>query len=297
VTSWTPVGKFQEFTDEWGNTWRRIGSFTKGEVSHGAIEDDWSLLDSYQWPDVTAPQIWEEARRRCAELQRDGYYVLGGVNWPFNVARYMRRLENFFCDLIAEKANVIRLLNAVADVVEREIEGYARVGVDGISTAEDWGTQDRLLVSPAMWREIFKPLFKRLCGEAHRRRLDVWLHSCGHVAEVLDDWVEAGINVCMFDQPELHGIDCLAQRYGGRMAFCSPVDIQRTLQTRDAKRIEAAAKCYIEKLGAKGGGFIADCYGDNESIGLPPEIQQIACRAFTRYGDPRNFLDTPEELR
>ena len=295
-TAWTRVGRFTERVDEWGNTWRRIEEFTKGEVAKGALEGDWSLLDTYDWPDVSGPDIWQEARERCAELHAQGYYVLGGVGWPFNVARKMRRMENFLCDLVTDRENVVRLLNGVANVCEQEIVGYAEAGVDGIGTAEDWGTQDRLLVSPAMWREVFKPLFRRLCGAAHERGLDVWLHSCGHVTEVMDDWVEVGVNVCMFEQPELHGIDYLAERYGGRLTICSPVDIQRTLQTRDAERIEAAAREYVEKLGA-GGGFIANYYGDNEALGLTPEYQAVASRAFVRFGDPDNLLGLPEELR
>ena len=297
TTDWTPNGEFTEFIDEWGNQWRRLGTFTKGEVAHGAIEDDWSLLDTYDWPDVTAPELWEPARKRCEEQHAAGYYVTGGVGWPFNTARKMRRMENFLCDVVTDRENVVRLLNGVADVVEQEIIGYAEAGVDGISTAEDWGTQDRLLVHPNMWREIFKPLFQRLCDVAHDRGLDVWLHSCGHVTEVMDDWVEVGVNVCLFDQPELHGIRYMADRYGDTLTICSPVDIQRTLQTRDPKKIEAAAKEYIEVLGANGGGFIAQYYGDNEALGLDPAVQAIASRAFVRYGDPDNLLGLPEDLR
>jgi len=295
-TGWRAAGRFTERVDEWGNTWRRLGTFTKGEVARGAVEDDWSLLDTYDWPDVSAPEIWRAAQEKCRAYHAEGYYVLGGVAWPFNIARKMRRMENFLCDLVTDRGNVLRLLDGVADVVEREIAGYAEAGVDGISTAEDWGTQDRLLVNPATWREVFKPIFRRLCHAAHAHGLDVWLHSCGHVTEVLDDWAEVGIGACMFDQPELHGIDHLAERYRGRLAFCCPVDIQRTLQTRDPAAIEAAARYYVQRLGADGG-FIADYYGDNESLGLTPEYQAAACRAFVRYGDPDNLLGLSEDLR
>jgi hypothetical protein len=242
-----------EMIDEWGNTWRRIGGRTKGEVSHGVVEEGWECLDSYQWPDVTAPEIWQQAEERCAAFHRDGYYVFGSVNWPFAAARSMRRLENFLYDLAADRHSAMRLLNGAANVVEKEIEGYARIGADGVVTWEDWGMQDRLLVSPTMWREVFKPLFKRLCDAAHAGGMDVWLHSCGHVTDVIEDLIQVGVEVCMFDQPELHGIDFLARNFGGRMAFCTPVDIQRTLQTRDIGRIEAAARQYVETLGAFGG--------------------------------------------
>ncbi|MGI6353469.1 MAG: uroporphyrinogen decarboxylase family protein [Armatimonadota bacterium] len=164
--------------------------------------------------------------------------------------------------------------------------GTTDAGVDAVMSGEDWGTQDRLLVSPDTFREIFLPCFRRLCGAAHSRGLYVWFHSCGYVREVIGDWFEAGIDCCQFDQPELHGIDLLARKFGGRMHFWCPVDIQTTLQTRDKDRIRAAARDYVEKLGSYGGGFVAGYYGSNEALGLEPEYQAAACEAFMQSGDP-----------
>ena len=189
-------------------------------------------------------------------------------------------------DVLLEPARVRELLGRLTEMFAREIERYADAGADAVMAAEDWGTQDRLLVSPEVWRELFKPGFRTLCEAAHSRGMKVFLHSCGRNTAIIEDWIEVGIDVCQFDQPELHGIDYLAEHFGGRMHFWCPVDIQGTLQTRDAGRIEAAAREYVEKLGSFGGGFVAGYYNSNEAIGLDPEVQAIACRAFMKYGDP-----------
>jgi len=283
---WTHYGSYWEMTDEWGNIWRRLENVTKGEVHHGVIEDSWDLLDSYEFPRTDAPELYEEARARTEEYHRQGFFVRGHVGWPFAIARYMRRMEVFLADCALYPDRVRDLLQRITDILEVEIYRLADCGVDAISSGEDWGTQDRLLVSPQMFRDLFLPCFRQLCGAAHSRGLSVWFHSCGHVSEVLEDWVQAGINVCQFDQPELHGIDYLADSFGGRLHFWCPVDIQKTLQTRDPAKIEAAAKYYVERLGAFGGGFIAGYYGSNEALGLDPIYQEIACRAFIKYGDP-----------
>ena len=283
---WKEYDGYWEMFDEFGNAWRRLENITKGEVYKGVIEESWDLLDTYEFPKTDGVELYEEAKVRCAEYHKQGYFVLGGVGWPFNIARYMRRMENFLADVAAEKERVKELMQKITDIREVEIYRLADAGVDGISSGEDWGTQDRLLVSPASFREIFKPCFQQLCGAAHSRGLSVWFHSCGHVTEVLEDWVEVGIDVCQFDQPELHGIDYLSENFGGRMHFWCPVDIQTTLQTRDVVKIEAAAKEYVEKLGCFGGGFIAGYYGSNEALGLAPKYQKVACEAFMKYGDP-----------
>ncbi|MGQ9732083.1 MAG: uroporphyrinogen decarboxylase family protein [Candidatus Zipacnadales bacterium] len=275
-----------DMIDEWGNTWGRLEGITKGEVIHGAIEEDWSLLNDYEFPHTDDPELYVEARDRCRQFHDEGYFVLGSTNWPFNVARYLRRMENFLADVAGEPARVRQLLDCLADCVEAEIIGMADAGVDAIMTGEDWGTQDRLLVSPASFRVLFKPVFQRLCDVAHARGLSVWFHSCGYVRDIIGDWLEVGIDVCQFDQPELHGIDFLAEQFGGEMHFWCPVDIQKALQTRDLPTIEAAAWEYVDKLAAYGGGFIAGYYGSNEAIGLDPVYQEAACRAFMAAGDP-----------
>ena len=286
ATSWAPVGDQEEMYDEWGNLWRRLGGITKGEPKIGVLEESWDQLDSYEFPKTDAMELYEDAAARVRQLHDEGLFVYGNTNWPFNAARYLRRLDNFLADVLLEPERVRQLLDRLADMFAREIARYGEIGCDAVMACEDWGTQDRLLVSPECWRELFKPGFKKLCDAAHAHGMAVFLHSCGKNTDVIEDWIEVGIDVCQFDQPELHGIDHLAAKFGGRMHFWCPVDIQHTLQTQDEARIDAAAREYIEKLGCFGGGFIAGYYQDNEGIGLDPKWQAIASRAFMKHGDP-----------
>ncbi|NLS78631.1 MAG: hypothetical protein GXY76_15360, partial [Chloroflexi bacterium] len=131
------------------------------------------------------------------------------------------------------------------------------------------------------------PGFVRLCGVAHEVGVKVFMHSCGKMTSIIPDLIEAGIDVLQFDQPRIHGLDTLAQ-WSGQVTFWCPVDIQSTLQTRDSVLIEADAREMIAKLGNQGGGFIAGYYGGNEAIGITPEIQELACKAFVKYGWYKN---------
>ncbi len=283
---WTRRDGYWDMVDMWGTEWRRLEGITKGEPYRGPFQLSWDAMETYDWPDLDRPELFAGAAERAAQCHAEGRYVLGGMSWPFDTSRYLRGMQHFLMDCALEPDRIRELLRRVTDLYERVIHRYADAGVDAVMTCEDWGTQDRLLVSPEMHRELFIPCFRQLCSAAHERGLAVWLHSCGYVRDVIGDWIEAGIDVCQFDQPELHGIDFLAEHFGGRVHFWCPVDIQTTLQTADPARIEAAAREYIEKLGCHGGGFIAGYYGSNEAIGVDPDVQAIACRAFMRYGDP-----------
>ncbi|MGB2823596.1 MAG: hypothetical protein WBF17_21630, partial [Phycisphaerae bacterium] len=102
--------------------------------------------------------------------------------------------------------------------------------------------------------------------------------------DIIGDLIECGVHCLQFDQPRLHGIETLSERFGGKVAFWCPVDIQKTLQTRDGRQIREEARLLVEKLGRFGGGFVAGHYGGNEAIGLTPDVQDIACRAFVEFG-------------
>jgi len=268
--------------DEWGNTWARVDQFSMGQVVEGALRE-WSQLDSYQMPSFDDPSRYEEAKVSFAR-QPDMFKMGGLPGFPFAIMRYLRRMDIFLEDLLTHPAEVRRLADRVTELLTRCIEQWALAGADAVEFAEDWGTQERLLVSPRMWREVFKPDYAKLCAVARRNGLSVWMHSCGYIWDIIEDLIECGVAVLQMDQPGLFGIDRLAEAFGGRISFECPVDIQQVLPTGDEARIEAFARDLVEKLGGFGGGFIAGHYGDVKSIGVRPEWQDIACRAFVKYG-------------
>jgi hypothetical protein len=288
-TGWEEVrsGRWER-TDEWGNTWARIEGFSKGEVARGAVED-WDRLEEVEPPDYDLPERYEPAREAFAAAP-DRFRVGFLPGFPFNVARKMRRLDNFLVDVLAEPERSERLLAVVEDQMHHAIRRLAEAGADGMMFPEDWGTQDRLLVRPEVWHRMFKPGFERLCRTAHERGVFVIMHSCGYIREAMEGMIEAGIDAFQFDQPELYGIEALADQFGGRATFWCPVDIQRTLQSGNERAIHAAAREMIERFGMEDGrfrgGFIAGHYGSNEAIGLDPRWQETACRAFVEFGAP-----------
>ena len=269
--------------DEWGNTWARLNSTSMGEVSKGALQT-WEMMKNHPWPNYALTARYERAKKEY-DSNPDKFKMFFLPGFPFAVARYMRRMEQFLADILLDEDNAVALLGKAEEIIADSIRGAAAAGADAVMFAEDWGTQDRLLVSPRTWRKIFKPGFLRLCSLAHEHDLYVFMHSCGYIHEVIGDLIETGINVLQLDQPRLMGVERLADEFGGKVTFWSPVDIQKVLQTRDAARIEADAKLMIERLGMQGrGGFIAGYYGSNEGIGLTPDWQDIACKAFVKYG-------------
>ena len=282
TSKWHKIDKnTEERIDEWGNIWRRLDGRTKGEI-HKGILDNLDMIEKIGLPDLDNYQNYKEAEGNFAS-NKDKFRIGSLPGFAFNITRKMRKLDQYLVDLLLNKDEIVILNEKINTLLEKAIWNYARAGADAIFFYEDWGTQENLMISPGLWREVFKPGFVRLCNTAHENKLKVFMHSCGKMTVIIPDLIECGIDVLQFDQPKVHGIDKLSE-YSGKVTYWCPADIQSTLQSRDEKVIESDVKEMIEKLGCKGGGFIAGYYRDNEGIGLDAKWQNIACKAFIKYG-------------
>jgi hypothetical protein len=283
-TDWEDDGAGGETqTDEWGCVWRRLqGRSQGGEVLRPVLES-WADLDTYVPPTFGDPARYADCpavREKCADQ-----YLLGWVpvGCAFNQARYLRKMEQYLEDCAAEPDQVWRLNEMVNNVTLQQVEIYGDLGADGIFFCEDWGIEDRLLVSPRMWHQLFEPFFARLIERAHRRGLTVWMHSCGMIRDILPSLVDLGLDVFQLDQPELCGLEFLAE-YADRTTFYSPVDIQKVLPSGDRRQIEAHAREMLRLLGGHGGGFVAKDYPDNPGIGVDPLWQHWGYEVFATEG-------------
>ncbi len=290
-----PVGEWRrtqgrewQRKDEWGNTWARLDDTSKGEILHGAL-DDLAEVDTFPFPDFDDPAIYANARAAFAGYPQ--LWHIGGIHgFAFSVARKLRRMEQYLMDILLEPQKIARLHDRIDEVIRTQARRLQQAGADSIMIAEDWGTQTQLLISPGLWRKEFKPRFASLCSFIHGLGMSLFMHSCGKMTDIIPDLIECGVDLLQFDQPRIHGIDYLAGlQQTNRITYWCPVDIQTTLQTRDAALIRGEARLMIDCLWAGRGGFIAGYYSDNASIGLDPSWQEIASQEFAAYGQREKF--------
>jgi hypothetical protein len=269
--------------DEWGNIWGRIDTTSKGQVLKGVL-DDLDDLDGHEFPDFSRPADYQSVRDARAE--HPDKWIIGAVpGFAFNIARKLRKLDQYLIDLVAEPEKIHQLHDRIDVLLEDMIRNYASAGADCIMFPEDWGTQTQLFINPSMWRQECMPRFVKLCSIAHECGIRVFMHSCGKIGAIVPDLIQAGVDVLQFDQPELHGIDTLASHQKlGKITFWCPVDIQKTLQTKSEQLIRAQARELLDKLWRGRGGFIAGYYTDNIAIGIEPQWQEFACDEFISCG-------------
>ena len=137
----------------------------------------------------------------------------------------MRGTENVFLDLADDTPQIRRLIEMIHEFHLEDVRQWARSNVDAVFIMDDWGTNASLLIDPAMWRAVFRPLYKEYCDTIHDAGKFVFMHSDGHTAAIIGDLVEIGVdalNTQLFCGLLNYGIG-LFGIYRGRKLF-SPVD-------------------------------------------------------------------------
>ncbi len=266
-----------------GNIIGRLDEKTKGECLKGVLQDGWELLDTYKFPVIDEAT---DLKIKAMDYANDDKYILAGLSFAvFSPLRDFRLMQNALTDVLLEKENVCVFLDRVTDISVEAIKRACVNGVDGVIIFDDLGMQDTMFFSPKVFREIFKTYYKKLADAIHNARMDFILHSCGKITEIIPDFIEAGVDVFQFDQPELHGLDYLAQNFAGKAAFFCPVDIQKIMPTGNKEIIEEGAKRMVDTFKANKCSLIVKDYPQWEDLNIQPQWQQWARDAVIKNGN------------
>lgn len=260
--------------DEWGAIWENQGTTSLGEVKDPPLKD-WERFDELKVPDLSKGDRWKHLPS-AREIAGDKFLLGTGISL-YERAHFIRGLENLWADIYEAPDNLCRLLDILVDMNLTAIEHYADAGVDGLLWCDDWGLQNRLMISPVKWREIWKPRYEKIYKTAHEAGILNLLHSCGYIVDILDDLIEAGLDAILMAQQENMGVELLGRRFGGKITFMCPVDIQSTMVYGNNNDIRDYCHQLIKAFASIKGGFIADCYQDIGSVGHTEEALNIEC--------------------
>ena len=275
----SPDARPSQGIDEWGAIWENIGVCQLGEVKEFPLKS-WDSFDRLTIPDITEPHRWsllENARERAG----DKFLLASGIS-IYERVHFIRGLENTWIDIYENTSELCRLLDILVDMNIYAIHKFAQAGADGFIFCDDWGLQDRLMISPKVWRELWKPRYSKIYNTAHEAGLLTFLHSCGHITAILDDLIEIGLDVIHMDQQENMGLELLGNCFGGKLTFFSPVDIQQTMANGTLDEIRTYCRSMVTHLGNAKGGFIPRWYTDPTGAGHRPEAVQAMCEEFLK---------------
>lgn len=245
--------------DEWGCEWEvEPGSSDMGQVKNSILKN----LEDY--PAVAVPDAGNPSRYAhwgvlLSQAEQQGKYVVI-CNGPyiFERAHFVHGFEDTLTDCMLEPDLMSRFLRHLADYHFKtiaHIKRYYPGRIHGYRGTDDWGTQLAPLLSPAMFRQVFLPVYRDIFMAIHDAGMDVWLHSCGQILPLLDDFIGAGLDVVNIMQPNALPITAL-KTFRGKVCFEVCADAQNTLLTGTPDELRNEVGLLIENCCAKNGGLI-----------------------------------------
>lgn len=224
----------------------------------------WAALVHSPWDHASDPGFWETLRANALDLRRTtgrALMIVIGCNL-FEWGTFLRRMDNFLMDLLAEPEEVVKLLDALMErhlaVLEKACLAVGDVA-DVIRFGDDLGTNGGPFMSPKTYRELFKPRHTLLCDYVHKHSgMKTFLHSCGSIRALLPDLIEAGFDIINPVQTTCRGMEPegLKEDFGKDICFWGGgCDTKTVLPYGTPAEVKDHVKRRLEIL-MPGGGFV-----------------------------------------
>ena len=186
--------------------------------------------------------------------------------------------ENLLVALMLEMPEVYRMRDDLLKFNLAWLDSWLASDYQGIHFADDWGSQNNLLIPPDLWRSFFKPVYKEMFSKVKSKGLHVWYHSDGHILEIMPDLIELEVDV-LNCQASLMDMNELG-KFAGKIAFRTNIDRQKVLPFVSPGEVKDYVFKLFHQLGTPKGGIIA-CGEISEDV--PLENIKAMYEAFTEF--------------
>ncbi|MGI6114375.1 MAG: uroporphyrinogen decarboxylase family protein [Mahellales bacterium] len=251
-----PDGSFDTY---WGI--RRGGGFW-GIPLNTPLQHAQSIKDveKHKFPEVEWFDV--EFNEEDKRLSKD-YYIIGGMWAPFwhetgDLLGFEKMLVDLYLNPALVDAVIERTFQFNYEVTHKAFEANKGL-IDMFWFANDFGSQDGLLLDPKLWRKFFKPRIKKLSELGHRYNMTVAMHSCGDIHEIIPDLIEIGIEVINPIQPTAANMDLatLKSEYGKDIIFFGAIDVTEILNHGTEQQVRDETRRVIDLLGYDGKYIVA----------------------------------------
>ncbi len=255
----------------------------------------WAALPHSPWNHAGDRGFWRALREKALGMKAVGrdraIMVVCGCNL-FEWGTFLRRLDNFLMDLALDPTSVERLLDALMERHLSTLEAVCRaVGdvADILRFGDDLGTDRGTFMRPETYRRLFKPRQAALCAYVKTHsRMKTFLHSCGSIAAIIPDLIEAGYDVLNPVQTNARDMEPerLKREFGADVTFWGAgVDTRAVLNRGTPAEVKDQVKRRMEIL-APGGGFVFNTV-HNILPDVPPENVLAMFEAVAEFNGSR----------
>lgn len=244
-------------------------------------EDVQEILD-YPLPSYSLKNNADLADRVKA-LHDRGIASVGNMQCTiWETSWYLRGMENLMMDMLTDEEMAAAILDRVAAMSTQRALLYVNAGCDILFLGDDIGMQHSIMMSRELYTTWIQPRLKKLIAAVKAVRPDiiVFYHSCGFVEPLIDDLIDAGIDVLNPIQSECMDFAEIYAKYHDRLVFHGTIGTQTVMPFGTPEEVRAEVWKNLD-IAKEGGLFVAPTHL------LEPEVpwQNIlayvqACREY-----------------
>ena len=223
--------------------------------------------------------------RRGGGLDRLPFEISRGAFTPslgemyctiFETVWQLRGMEAMLMDFLVNEEMAYALCNRLGEIRCRQSAIYAGLGVDVIRLGDDVATQHGLMMSPTVYRRFLKEPTRRIIRAAKEVNPDVlvFMHCDGKVGELIEDYLDIGVDILNPIQPECNDFDRIADLNFDRISFWGGIGTQSLMPFGTPDDVRGAVAHLNDRFGSKGGMLIAPSHI------LEPEVPWANVTAF-----------------
>jgi uroporphyrinogen decarboxylase len=250
----------EPYVDEWGIGWdiqpyqTPFGTGHYTEIVGHPLADD-GAIGEYHAPDPHRSELYTASQQMIAEFKKE-YWIVGViVTTIFETAWALRGYEQMLLDMALNPDLTEHILDIPYQYHLVAAKKLVDLGVDMIWIGDDVGTQNRMLISPKMWRKFLKPKLANFVSEIKslNPQLKVAYHTDGNIIPIIPELIEIGIDVLNPVQPASMDPEQLKKTFGDQLCYWGTIDEQRTLPFGNPTDVQAEVRQRLETIGRDGG--------------------------------------------
>jgi len=282
------------FIDDWGGGQTEVEPGIWYPNLHPLSEaQSIEAIEQYPWPDMNDHSRVAHVSKIVKELAEENQYAIMASPWllfPLERAIAMQGMDKFLLNLVLHPDFSDALLSKITELCRTLMGNFLKeVGdaIDIIKIGDDLGTQDRLLVSPQMYRKQIKPFHSDFIAFIKdHTKAKIFFHTDGDVFDLVDDFIEIGVDILNPIQTSAGRMSNLAElkrRFGQNLCFCGGIDTQQTLPYGSVNDVRREVKRVIGLLGSGGGYMVAAVHTLMDNV--PPKNILAMVDAVEEFGN------------
>jgi len=217
------------------------------EEGRGMIAS-WEDFEKYPWPnpDKVNYSLYEFIAKNLPEGMKLMICPCSGV---FEISSESLLGFEGMSYLLYDKPDLVEaVFNKVGETIYNFYKNIVKLDkVGGFFQGDDMGFKTSTIVSPQILRKLVLPWHKKFASLAHQYDKMYWLHCCGNVLTLMEDFIEdVKIDAFHSFQDSIIPVTEFKKRYGDRIATLGGVDMDKLCRL-DEKSLRKYVRGILDK--------------------------------------------------